>query len=77
MIKITVELHSAITGEVTRLGEATIYNDGTGTDRRGNYGALFKGKRSWLRGARVEGFPRKSRNVWELIRRALNTALDQ
>lgn len=75
MIKITVELHSAITGRVTKLGEAAIWNDGTGTDRRGNYGAWYKGKRTWTRSGRTENFARQSRNVWELIHETLSSAL--
>lgn len=76
MIKVTVELQSAKTGETTLLGTAVIANDGFGTSSRGTYGAIFglKRKRHW-RGAYVEGFPRKSKNVWHLLRELLNDAL--
>ena len=77
MIRVTVELVSAIDGHREVLGTAVIVNDGTSeTEKRGNYNAAFYGKRSWQRRGLVENFPRKSRNVWHLIRRSLNAALE-
>ena len=77
MIRVTVELISAIDGHTELLGAALISNDGSSeTPKRGNYDAYFFGKRSWWRQGCVENFPRKSRNVWHLIRRALNDALE-
>lgn len=92
MIKVTVELvpfgQEDHPGRQV-LGEAIIYNDGTGTDKIGNYRAMF-GKRdghlsrpprdygrTWLgtwRESRVEGFPRKRLLVWDLLYRALHGA---
>ena len=41
--------------------------------KRGNYGAIFQGKTErYHRTSTVEDYPRQSRHVWELIRRALN-----
>lgn len=37
MIVVRVELHSAITGIVTNLGQLVIANDGTGSRTRSNY----------------------------------------
>lgn len=37
MIRVTIELLSAITGKTSRLGMMFIANDGTGTNERGNY----------------------------------------
>jgi hypothetical protein len=77
MIRVTVELVSARTGETTRLGDALIFNEGSGTPTRGTYGAVFRLKRlrPW-RTSRVMDFPRQSKNVWYLIYRALKIALD-
>lgn len=78
-----MELHSAVTGKVTSLGEAVIYNDGTGSDSLGNYVAEFgkKGQtfqqahsRPW-KFAEVKGFPRKRLLAWDLLQRALTAAL--
>ena len=93
MIKVTVELipfGDEDSPDRQVLGEAIIYNDGTGTDTDGNYRAMF-GKRnghlarpprdygkSWLgtwREATVEGFPRKRLLVWDLLYRALHGAV--
>jgi hypothetical protein len=37
VIVVKVELHSAVDGRIEELGQIVIANDGTGTDRRGNY----------------------------------------
>ncbi len=85
MIKITVELISAIDGHREMLGEAIIYNDGTGTPTRGNYHAIFgkKGKtvppgllpEYAYRTSEVKNFPRQTKNAWWLLCAALNKAL--
>ena len=77
MIRITVELVSARTGETTRIASATIANEGTGTRTRGNYNAdfLLKRRRVW-RTSRIVDYPRQSKNVWYLIYRALKVALN-
>lgn len=75
MIVIKVELHSAITGEVTTLVEGKIRNDGTGTPGVGNY-EFEAGRKGGgvARRSRVEGFPRGRLNVWHLLARCLGAA---
>lgn len=90
MIKVTVELvpfgDESHPGRQV-LGEAIIYNDGSGSDKIGNYRAIF-GKRdghlarppkdygrTWLgtwRETTISGFPRKRLLVWDLLYRALH-----
>lgn len=75
MIRVTVELISARTGQTSVLASATITNDGTGTRDRGNYDAAIGRKGGGIaRNARIENFPRLSKNVWWLLARALNAA---
>jgi len=76
MIRITVELCPPIlTGKRTKtIAKAIIINDGTGTEKRGNYKYtlwLRKNKPSWKKGE-IKNFPRKSYNVFKLIKRMLN-----
>lgn len=76
VIKITVELISA--KDVSRnrvLAQATIANDGEGTDSRANYTASFKdAKGKVMRSSHVEFWPRKQRHVWMLIGALMRTA---
>lgn len=87
LIRITVELLSAIDGHTETLGQAIIYNDATGTPDKGNYHALLSRRggfkrppsstsaadqRNVWRSGDVKGFPRKRFNVWYLIREALH-----
>lgn len=77
MIKITVELyplgHEA--GKKT-LGTAIIFNDATGSLTRGNYRAVFNGKRKKaLRRGEVTNFPRLQKDVWDLLYLALEDAV--
>lgn len=83
MIVIKVELWPK--GDPARakdMGFATIENDGTGTDKAGNYKVtLFKwtkggkGSRSiWKQGG-VSGFDRMKRGPWDLLFRALRGIL--
>jgi len=76
MIVVKVELHSAITGEVTTLCQATICNDGKGTYTRGNYNVRLFGKngREMSHGF-ISAWPRKSKHVWHLILKALEASL--
>ena len=72
MLIIKIELHSAVTGEVSTIGEMRITNDGTGDASVGNYDVEIR--RVPLRSverARVEGYPRLQYPVWGLVRRAL------
>lgn len=65
MIVVKVELHSAITGEVTNLATAIIDNIG-GTKQRGNYRARAYRKGTWERYARYI-HPRQG---WAMVRDA-------
>lgn len=74
MIVVKVELHSAITGEVTEIGRMNIINDGTGDADVGNYNVLLMRRgttRRVQRGGRVEGHSRKSLPIWALVSKAL------
>lgn len=80
MIVVTVRLHSAITGNVTTLGQMVIANDGTSADvRRGNYDVRLGRKNQPLRevydkpqrSARVENHLRLSKSVWNLVAKSL------
>jgi hypothetical protein len=84
VLVVKVELHSAVTGEVTLLGQAVISNDGTGTREIGNYEvrvgnwtSLTKTiDRPWRQGE-VKSWARLTSNVWCLVREALNQALSK
>lgn len=57
MLIVRVELHSAITGEITEIARALIYNDGHGTITTGDYGGVtFFTK-----------YPRLKLHVWNLV----------
>lgn len=72
MIRITVELISAQDGHSETIGTMFIVNDGTGTETRGNYNAVFWAKRRAARKrVRVDSFPRQRLNAWHLIHRVL------
>lgn len=74
MIVVKVELHSAITGQVTELGRMHVSNDGTSRDPSyGNYDVkLFrKGTKTIQREGRVEKHARKSLSIWSLLSKAL------
>lgn len=72
MIRVTIELVPHGIGTPRSKGELRIANDGTGTDRIGNYNVkLVGGNGRVLTEARVEGFARKSRAAWELTLEAL------
>lgn len=81
MIVVKVELHSAITGRVKLLGQMIIANDGTGSDKRGNYWArTFRVNHDWryggydkfLQEGKVTDYPRLNKPIWSLVKRALN-----
>ena len=79
MIKITVELYplGRESGKKT-LGTAVIFNDATGTLTRGNYKAVFNGKRKKkLRSGEVKNFPRLQKDVWDLLYLALEDAVGE
>lgn len=80
MIVVKIELHSAITGKVEEIGRTVIWNEGTGTAKRGNYGAkvIRRGVMNShpkasdvVRTGAVDDYPRLSYNIWRLVIRAL------
>lgn len=85
MIVVKVELHSAITKQVTLIGSAIIHNVG-GTKERGNY-KVAVGNKSKLgltdimanpqRVGEVNNYPRVSYNIWRLVIRALRSAFPE
>lgn len=88
MIVVTVELHSAITGQRSLLGQTIIYNTGSSTDpRRGDYVAAVGRKTDAgnlqavydrpIRKGSVKNYPRLSYNVWRLVLRALASAFPE
>lgn len=86
MLVVKIELHSAVTGKITTIGETVIANVG-GTADRGDYVAwVLKrgGKKSLrermhtpIRKSEVKNYPRLSYNVWRLIIRALLAAFPE
>lgn len=72
MLRIKIELDSAITGEITELGQAVIYNDGSGTRDSGNYHAMVQTLEGEVTGVSIEHtkvtkFPRLERDAWDLL----------
>lgn len=78
MIIVRVELHSAITGQVTEIARMGIANVG-GTRERGDYRCeTYRGRDKAALGARrsqrlghVKNYPRLRIHVWHLVARAL------
>jgi hypothetical protein len=73
MIRVTVELISAVTGKTETLGVGTITNDGTGTIACGNYRVHLSRRTPgppW-RSANLYDFPRRKLCAWDLLYRAL------
>ncbi len=90
MLKITVELVSAVTGRTTELGRMYVANDGKGTVEMGHYDAsvcrkgttavpkpINPGGAKATRVGRVENYPRKKYNMWRLILRCLKSAFPE
>lgn len=88
MIVVKVELHSAITKQVTLLGSAVIHNVGTSNNGKlGDYDVLVARKpdaadlekvfRQPLRCGGVRRYPRLAYNVWRLVIRALASAFPE
>lgn len=75
MIKVTVELDVLGLGRtVKRLCTVRVYNDGSGTETRGNYGVkVFSKTGKLMRKGKVLGWPRKSKHVVDLIAAALRS----
>lgn len=87
MIRVTIELMSAITGRTSMLGRMFIANDGGGTVERGNYNVAVakKGYQPELwpidhavaRTGKVTDYPRLAYNVWRLIARSVLAAFPE
>lgn len=75
MIVVKVELHSAVTGQITEIGRLTIANDGTSLDKKkGNYNIKLMKRGTGdnvLKEGRVEEHPRLSQSIWKLVKKAL------
>lgn len=78
MLIVKIELHSAVTGQVTTVASGKIVNTGTGTPTRGNYVVVLRDAagREWKRGT-IENFPRKRLLAWDLLCRALGKLLGE
>ena len=80
MIRVTVELVSAISPDRSRLlGVATIANDGTGTPSVCDYDVSLskwapKHSQTWKKG-KVLGFDRVGRGPWDLLYLALQACV--
>lgn len=77
MICVTIDLVSARgRSRNRRLGQVLIGNDGSGTAKRGNYNAVFRGAKDQLlqRTGRIENWPRQSKPVFSLLRKILESA---
>ena len=72
MLIVRIELHSAVTGQVTTIATGKIVNTGTGSPTQGNYRIELRDAagRKWKTG-HIEGFPRKRLLGWDLLYRAL------
>ena len=81
MIVVQVSLLSAVTGEMRELARAYISNDGASDNPNfGDYNVeILRGRsaehfarRTVLKRARVEHYPRTALHVWNLVHRALS-----
>ena len=80
MLIVSIRLVSARTHEETELGRIHIANQGTGTQKRGNYTAqiMRRGTADKVQTTvEIYDYPRLSYSVWELVRRVLNGSKKQ
>jgi hypothetical protein len=72
MLIVKIELHSAVTGQVTTIATGKIINTGSGSPTQGNYRDELQDAagRKWKSG-HIEGFPRKRLIAWDLLYRCL------
>lgn len=76
MIIVKIELHSALTGEVTEIGRMRVANTGEGTKERGEYlvKVMRRGTIDVVRALGVvSNHPRLSASVWSLVRKAIES----
>ena len=72
MLIVKIELHSAVTGQVTTIATGKIVNTGTGSLTQGNYRIELRDAAGRQRkSGHIEGFPRKRLLAWDLLYRAL------
>ena len=72
MVRVTVELVPfGVERNKRTLGVMEIINDGSGDTYNGNYNVHKVGRQGPMTITRIEGFKRRSRNVWQLLARAL------
>lgn len=79
MLIVRVELHSAITGQVSEIARMRIFNDGTGDRDHGNYkGRTFRGRDAAaldtqvkVRDGEVKQYARLNHHVWNLVAKML------
>lgn len=86
MLVVKIELHSAITGEISEIGKMIIANTG-GTRECGDYRVAVSHKNDlndlkkiWTEPCRegeVKSYPRLSYNVWRLVSRAIRSAFPE
>ena len=76
MLVVKIELHSAVTGEITTIATGKIINTGAGTPSQGSYRVDLRDARGrpWKTGT-VTGFPRTRLLAWDLLARALYSVL--
>lgn len=80
MLIVRIELHSAVTGQVSEIARMEIVNDGTGTQTRGNYKCrVLRGRcaaefnrRTVAKSGKVNNYPRLRLHVWNLVCCALD-----
>lgn len=88
MIVVKVELHSAITGQITLLGSAIISNVGTTLDGKyGDYDVVVSRKSDAedlqkvftkpLRRGHIKHHPRLAQNVWRLVLKSIASAFSE
>ena len=79
MIYVRIELWPhGFESEAKVLGRAYIANDGTGTEKRGNYDVILLGKTNkHAKRLKVGDFPRKSHTAWKLLYLALKQVFEE
>ena len=72
MIRVKIEIYDWKTIELSQI--VVIKNDGSGDEEIGNYDveAVGGGTRETYLRTRVQGFPRRTSSVLQLVRRAMN-----
>jgi len=75
MIIVTVKLHSARNGEISQLARIRLWNDGTGTQERGNYHWEIRGKGNrFMKNGELKNWPRKSKTALALLQKVINVS---